>query len=99
MSSDSTTYTFAAPYSASLSFSPDAAPGPPMTTADGSPSWRAAVSSSKVTFLTFPSTASTTTRTSAMPGSVSSDELLRREEVGDLDAAVALVLDGLPGLA
>src|SRR5207237_7166771 len=70
-------------------------PAPTMT-ADGSPSRRASVSSSVVTFLTAPPSWSTRTRTSAMPAL--SDEFLRREVLGELDAAVALVLDDRAGL-
>src|SRR3954454_21657471 len=76
-----------------------------MNTAAGSPSERASVSSSYVTFLGVPSTCSTRTRTSATVflsraehDADSSDELLRREELGELRAAVTLVLDDLPGL-
>src|SRR5580658_7574772 len=67
------------------------APGPVHTT-DGSPNRRASVISSSVTFLTSSSTCSASTRISAIPRSPS-DELLRGEELGDLDAAVSLVLD------
>ncbi len=66
MSSLSATYTFAAPYSPSWSLTAGAVPGAPTTTALGSPSDFAAVSSSKVAFLTVPSTESTRTSTSAM---------------------------------
>src|SRR3954468_5165365 len=68
-----------------------------MKTAAGSPSERASVSSSKVTFLGAPSTCSTRTSTSAIADD-SSDELLRGEELGELGAAVTLVLDDLTGL-
>src|SRR6266545_5486573 len=97
MSSLSATYTFAAPYSASVPFTAAAVPGLPITTALGSPTARAAVSSSRVAFLTAPSAESTRTRTSAISG-ISSDELLGCEEVGDLHAALAIVLHDLAGL-
>src|SRR4051794_39687682 len=98
-SGDSATYTFCAPYSPSASFTPAAVPGAAMTTADGSPSARAAVSASRVVLRT-PSPAgssSTRTRTSAMtmsplPGS-GSDDLLGGEEADELLRAVALVGD------
>src|SRR3954466_11952433 len=102
MSSLSATYTFAAPYSPSCSLTVAAVPGAPMTTALGSPSSFAAVSSSNVAFLTVPCPASTRTSTSAMSVSFSSprsDQLLGREVVGDLHAAVTLVLDLLTGFA
>src|SRR4051812_22163072 len=62
------------------------------------------VSSSVVVLRTAPSTWSTSTRTSAMRISLSkvgagSDELLGGEELGELQTAVALVLDHLPVLA
>ena len=64
-SGESATYTFSAPYSASRGWAASA-PGPVHTT-DGSPSRRAAVSSSRVTFLTSPSAVcSARTSTSAM---------------------------------
>src|SRR4051794_7644879 len=93
----------AAPYSASLSLSVSAVPALPSTTAAGSPSARAAVSSSYVTFLGAPPACSTRTSTSAMSAcrpfsSLWSDELLAREELGDLHAAVTLVLAPLAGL-
>ena len=57
----------------------------PTNTAAGSPSRRASVSSSAVTFLTSPSAWSTRTRTSAMSVvQPFSDELLGREELGEL---------------
>jgi hypothetical protein len=64
-SAESATYTFSAPYSPSRA-APDSDPGPVHTT-DGDPSRRAAVSSSRVTFLTSPSAVcSARTSTSAM---------------------------------
>src|SRR3954470_11595115 len=104
MSSLSATYTLAAPYRASWSFRAPAVPGAPTTTAAGSPSCLAAVSSSKVAFLTVPSTESTRTRTSAisripLSSRPASDELLGGEEVGDLGAAVPFVLHDLAGFA
>src|ERR1022692_540706 len=99
----SATSPLAAPTSASRS-RPASAPGPAHTTA-GSPNRRASVSSSQVTFLTVSPECSARTRTSAMndslplgPGQAGSDELLRGEELGRLDAAVALVLDDRAGL-
>src|SRR5690606_10988385 len=80
-----------------------AVPGPPTTTADGSPSARAAVSSSYVTFLTSPSTWSTRTSTSLMSSflvcrrSMKSDDLLGHQVLGDLRATVAFVGDLLTG--
>src|SRR6185312_11191859 len=77
-----------------------AAPSPPNTTALTEPMLRAMVSISSVTFLTpADCEASTTTRTSAMTKSPpGSDELLGREELDELHAAVALVGDlGAPG--
>src|SRR5437764_5145460 len=94
--SPSATYTFAAPCEASASFAFAAEPVGPTTTAEGSPSTRAAVSSSSVTFLTSPSTWSTRTSTSAISLfllETVSDELLADQVLGDLRAAVALVLD------
>src|SRR2546423_1433461 len=102
MSSLSATYTFAAPYSPSCSLTAAAVPGAPTTTALGSPNSFAAVSSSNVAFLTAPSTESTRTKTSAMSVSFSSprsDQLLGREVIGDLRAAVSFVLDLLTGFA
>ncbi len=65
-SAESTAYTFTAPYSASRGCAPSA-PGPSHTTL-GSPSRRAAVSSSSVTFLISPAASrSARTSTSAMP--------------------------------
>src|SRR5579883_312876 len=66
-----------------------------MNTAAGVPSSRALVSSSRVTFLTVPSAWSTRTRISAIFFATRPflDELLRREEVGELDPAAALVGD------
>src|SRR2546430_12516560 len=84
----------AAPYSAQRAW-PPSAPGPVHTT-DGSPNRRASVISSRVTFLTSSPTCSASTRISAM--SSPSAELLRGEELGDLDAAVSLVLDDRHGL-
>src|SRR4051812_32511995 len=104
MSSLSATYTLPAPYSASWSFSPAAVPGAPTTTALGSPSALAAVSSSNVDFLTVAAPESDTaesTRTSTSAiclspiSSSRSDQLLGGEVVGDRSAAVALVLHGL----
>src|SRR3954466_15807236 len=69
-----------------------------MTTADGSPRARAAVSASRVVLRTPPvASSSTRTRTSAMtvsplPGS-GSDDLLGGEESDELLGAVALVWD------
>src|SRR6185437_11549104 len=90
----------AAPYSASTADSAVACPGP-STTAAGSPSDRAAVSSSRVVFLTTSPAASTSTNTVAMISSLpsSSDELPRHEKLRDLGPAVAFVDDDLPGLA
>src|SRR3954470_21317552 len=105
MSSDSATYTFAAPYSARASFTPAAVPGAPSTTAEGSPSARAAVSASRVVLRTPPPAglSSTRTRTSAMGCSplpselgcraAGSDDLLGGEEADELLGAVALVGD------
>src|SRR4051795_5120938 len=104
MSGDSATYTFAAPYSASASRAPAATPGAPATTADGSPSARAAVSASRVVLRTpVPSgLSSTRTRTSAMGMCLlflrsGSDDLLGGEELHQLGAAVALVGHLHPG--
>src|SRR5205085_338972 len=109
MSGDSATYTLAAPYSASASFAPAATPGAPATTADGSPSARAAVSASSVVLRTpLPSgLSSTRTRTSAMTSYSfakmrkarwpRSDDLLGGEELDELGAAVALVGHLHPG--
>src|SRR5581483_7101775 len=63
-----------------------------MNTAAGVPSSRALVSSSRVTFLTAPSAWSTSTRISAMTATRPFlDELLRGEEVGELDPAAAFI--------
>src|SRR3712207_3882165 len=77
---------------------PAAVPGAPRTTADGSPSARAAVSASSVVLRTPPPAglSSTRTRTSAMTvallrSSVRSDDLLLGEEADQLVGAVALV--------
>src|SRR5690606_4030864 len=97
MSSAPATQIFSAPYSASLALASGPYPGPAQT-ADGRPSRRASVSSSRVTFLTSPSTCSTRTRISDISVKPPfSDELLGREELGDLGTAVALVLDDRAG--
>src|SRR5580698_10373774 len=86
----------AAPYSAQRS-RPSSAPGPVQTT-DGSPNRRASVISSSVTFFTSPPACSASTRISAMTSPCPSDELARGQELCDLDAAIAVVLDDYPGL-
>src|SRR5215469_2562623 len=93
MPSPSAVSTLAAPYSASRS-RPASAPEPSQTAA-GSPNLRASVSSSSVTFLTDSPSCAARTRISDMGTArpFRSDELLRGEELGRLDAAVALVLD------
>src|SRR3569623_2170436 len=89
-SSDSAATTVPAPYSASRSTSGAAEPGAPTTTATGSPSERAAVSSSRLIFLTVPSACSTRTRTDAIALCLL-EQLLGGEEVGDLHAAQKLL--------
>src|SRR5215469_6071389 len=98
MAGSAATYILAAPYSAHRAW-PCSAPGPVHTT-EGSPNRRASVISSSVTFLTSSPVCSANTKISAMSSPLRlSDELLRGEELGDLDSAVAFILDGRAGLA
>ena len=94
-------YTVVAPYRPSASIR--ASPASPWTTAAGSPSRRASVSSSRLGFRMTPSSWWTRTRTvltAASEGLVDLQKLVGGEEIGQLCGGVALVGDdraGLPG--